>query len=197
MAAAQKATSTIRRSTAEIAPPRDGLAAVPHQTWPCCTNRARDSLHEFSMTAGRHEQSGPYEVQDHELVGLQYALKRRGSLTIWFDPDMTWRAPPTGKRGRQPSFSDAAIQTCLTMKVLFGMPLRQTRGFVQSLLKLVGLDWVVPPQSSRHARTPSPGTRRAPVPSRATKLSAPRSTSAEPSGDDGAATIAGAGSKAR
>lgn len=83
------------------------------------------------------------------------ALKRRGSLTIWFDPDMTWRAPPTGKRGRQPSFSDAAIQTCLTMKVLFGMPLRQTTGFVQSLLKLVGLDWVVPDFSTlcRRQRT--------------------------------------------
>ena len=71
------------------------------------------------------------------------ALKRRGSLTIWFDPEMTWRAPPTGNRGRQRNFSDAAIQTCLTMKVLFGLPLRQTTGFVQSLLKLVGLDWVV------------------------------------------------------
>jgi hypothetical protein len=31
------------------------------------------------------------------------ALKRRGSLTIWFDPKMTWKARPTGKRGRQPS----------------------------------------------------------------------------------------------
>lgn len=72
------------------------------------------------------------------------SLKRRGSLSIWFDPEMTWRPPPTGKRGRQPSFSDAALQTCLTMKVLFGMPLRQTTGVVQSLLKLVGLDWVVP-----------------------------------------------------
>ncbi|UWR91074.1 IS5 family transposase [Phaeobacter inhibens] len=83
------------------------------------------------------------------------ALKRRGSLTIWFDPEMTWRAPPTGKRGRQPSFSDAAIQTCLTMKVLFGMPLRQTTGFVQSLLKLIGLDWVVPDFSTlcRRQRT--------------------------------------------
>ena len=30
------------------------------------------------------------------------------------------------------------------MKVLFGMPLRQTTGFVQSLLQLVGLDWPVP-----------------------------------------------------
>ncbi|EEX15981.1 ISSpo9, transposase [Citreicella sp. SE45] len=62
----------------------------------------------------------------------------------WFDPDMEWLPPPTGRRGRQQSFSDAAIQTCLTIKVLFGMPLRQTTGFVQSLLRLVGLDWNVP-----------------------------------------------------
>lgn len=72
------------------------------------------------------------------------ALKRRGSLTIWFDPAMTWEATPTGKRGRQPDYSDAAIQTCLTMKVLFGMALRQTTGFVESLLRLSGLDWFVP-----------------------------------------------------
>ena len=48
------------------------------------------------------------------------ALKRCGSLTIWLDP-MTWEATPTGKRGHQPDYSDAAIQACLTMKVLFGM----------------------------------------------------------------------------
>ena len=58
------------------------------------------------------------------------ALKRRGSLTIWFDAGMTWQAAPTGKRGRQQDYSDAAIQTCLTIKVLFGMALRQTTGFV-------------------------------------------------------------------
>ncbi|BAQ71369.1 transposase, IS4 [Rhodovulum sulfidophilum] len=67
------------------------------------------------------------------------ALKRRGSLTIWFDSEMVWTPPPTGKSGRQPDFSDAAIQTCLTMKVLFGMALRQATGFVESLLRLVGL----------------------------------------------------------
>ena len=33
---------------------------------------------------------------------------------------------------------------CLTLKVLFGLPLRQTTGFIASLLKLVGLDWSVP-----------------------------------------------------
>lgn len=65
------------------------------------------------------------------------ALKRRGSLTIWFGPDMTWDAAPSGKRGRQQTYSDASIQTCLTMKVLFGMALRQTTGFVESLLHLI------------------------------------------------------------
>ncbi len=80
------------------------------------------------------------------------ALKRRGSLTIWFDPKMTWKAKPTGKRGRQPTYSDAAIQTCLTMKVLFGMALRQTTGFVESLLQLSGLDWSVPDFSTLSRR---------------------------------------------
>jgi hypothetical protein len=41
-------------------------------------------------------------------------------------------------------FSDAAIQFCLSIKVLFKLPLRQTAGMVASLLKLAGLDWPVP-----------------------------------------------------
>jgi Transposase DDE domain len=53
------------------------------------------------------------------------ALKRRGSLTIWFVPAMTWETASTGKHGRQPYDSYAAIQTCLTMTLLFGMALRQ------------------------------------------------------------------------
>ncbi|KDB02432.1 hypothetical protein U879_17280, partial [Defluviimonas sp. 20V17] len=32
---------------------------------------------------------------------------------------------------------DAAIRACLSMKVLFGMALRQTTGFIESLLRLV------------------------------------------------------------
>lgn len=72
------------------------------------------------------------------------ALKQRGSLAIWFDPAMSWEAMPSGKRGRQRAYSDKAIQACLTLKVLFGLALRQTTGFVQSLLELMGLDWSVP-----------------------------------------------------
>ena len=83
------------------------------------------------------------------------SLKRRGSLSIWFDPELVWVPPPSGRRGRQQNFSDAAIQACLTLKVLFGLPLRQTTGFMQSLLLLIGLDWVVPDFSTlcRRQRT--------------------------------------------
>lgn len=72
------------------------------------------------------------------------ALKQRGSLTVWLDKDMQWYALPTGKQGRQPTFSDAAIQFCLSIKCLFNLPLRQSLGLVESLLRLANLDWKVP-----------------------------------------------------
>ena len=77
---------------------------------------------------------------------------------------MTWDGAPSGKRGRQQAYSDASIQTCLTMKVLFGMvdivaplvratmALRQTTGFVESLLGLIGLNWTVPDFSTLSRR---------------------------------------------
>lgn len=36
---------------------------------------------------------------------------------------------------------DATIQFCRTIKCLFGLPLRQTLGFVQSLLEMAELPW--------------------------------------------------------
>jgi len=72
------------------------------------------------------------------------SLKRRGSLSIWFDTELAWEAKTSGQPGRQQVYSDAAMQACLTIKVLFGLPLRQSTGFVDSLLELVGLDCAVP-----------------------------------------------------
>ena len=91
-------------------------------------------------------------LQTRNRPAYNEALKRRGSLTIWFDPEMSWDAVPTGRRGRQQTSSDAAIQTYLTMKVLFAMALRQTTGFVESLLTLVGLNWQVPDFSTLSRR---------------------------------------------
>lgn len=72
------------------------------------------------------------------------ALKRRGSLEVWFDPGMAWFAVPDGRAGRPLRFSAQAIEFCLTLKGLFQLPLRQVTGLVQSLLRMTGLDWPVP-----------------------------------------------------
>ena len=76
------------------------------------------------------------------------ALRKRGSLLIWLDKEMTWHAPHEGRPGPPPVFSNAAIQFCLSLKVLFKLPLRQTAGMVASLLRLAGLDWPVPDYST-------------------------------------------------
>ena len=92
------------------------------------------------------------------------ALKRRGSLLIWLYKDMVCLAPNAGRPGRPPVFSEAAIRFCLMVKVLCGLPLRQTTGMVSRKLQMAGLDWPVPDfafmrlrQRNRRDREP-PGT---------------------------------------
>ena len=80
------------------------------------------------------------------------ALKVRGSLTGWLDKDMQCFPLPTGKRSCGPTFSDAAIQLCLSIKCLFGLALRQVLGLVQSLLRLEGSRWPVPDYSTLSRR---------------------------------------------
>ena len=53
-------------------------------------------------------------------------------------------APQDGSPGRPAVFFEAAIQFCLTIKVLFKLPLRQTTGMVASLLQMADLDGAVP-----------------------------------------------------
>lgn len=57
---------------------------------------------------------------------------------------MAWLAQREGRPGRKPVYSDAAIQFCLSIKVLFKLPLRQTAGMAASLLQMDWFDWAVP-----------------------------------------------------
>ena len=75
------------------------------------------------------------------------ALINRGNISIWFDPNAQWYAQSQGKQGRNQTHSDTAIQCCFMIKSLFRLSLRMVTGFVQSLLKLCGLDWIAPDYS--------------------------------------------------
>ena len=66
--------------------------------------------------------------------GYNAVLRKRGSLLIWVDRDMAWLAPYEGRPGRPPTFSDTAIQFCLSINGLFKLPVRQTADMVASLL---------------------------------------------------------------
>ena len=85
------------------------------------------------------------------------ALRQRGSLTVWFTEEAVaaWAAEPRTTRGGQPSYSDLAITTALTLRAVFRLALRQTEGLIGSILQLLGLDLAVPDHStlSRRAET--------------------------------------------
>ncbi|ACM39826.1 conserved hypothetical protein (plasmid) [Allorhizobium ampelinum S4] len=55
-----------------------------------------------------------------------------------------WEAPKRRTRGGQPHYSDLAIETALTLGLVFGLRLRHTEDLVTSVLKLISLDLAVP-----------------------------------------------------
>ena len=90
------------------------------------------------------------------------SLRDRGDITIWFSQEAidTWTPEKTGKRGGQLLYSDLAIETALTLKMLYHQRLRQTEGFLGSLLKLMGLDLPCPDHTTLSRRNQTVELRR-------------------------------------
>ena len=87
-------------------------------------------------------------------------LCNRGSLTLWISPSVikSWKPRTSKKRGGQQRFSDKAIETFLSLRLIFHLPLRQTEGFVNSIFQLMKLKLAVPDHTtlSRRGRTIRP-----------------------------------------
>ena len=81
-------------------------------------------------------------------------LKSRGDITVWFSEDATeaWTPPKNGRRGGQPRYSNLAIMTALTLRIVLRLPLRQTEGFLDSLLRLMDLDLKAPDHTTLSRR---------------------------------------------
>ena len=81
-------------------------------------------------------------------------LRARGSLTVWLgltDGKLAnWNSPRPTRRtpGRQRTYSHHAIETTVTLGLVFGLASRQTEGFLRSLLTLLNLDNDVPDHST-------------------------------------------------
>ena len=92
------------------------------------------------------EIESPSHVQDEvprpELASYNRAVVRRGDITSWLSPAAiaAWKPDGAATRGAQRKCSDLAIETALTLRLLFHLPLRQVEGFLTSLFVLMGLD---------------------------------------------------------
>ena len=83
------------------------------------------------------------------------ALVQRGDITLWISEDAiaSWKPTPTGLRGAQRKFSDHAIETALTLRLIFRLPLRQAEGFLRSVLSLMGVDLEAPDHTTLSRRS--------------------------------------------
>ena len=73
---------------------------------------------------------------------------------MWLAPDAiaAWEAVGVGKRGGQRQYSDLAIETALTLRLIFHLPLRQTEGFLTSIFGMLGLDLSAPDHTTLSRR---------------------------------------------
>ena len=82
------------------------------------------------------------------------ALVRRGDVTVWVSPEAiaTWEPAGVGVRGGQRKYSGLAIETALTLRLVFHLPLRQTEGFLQSLLGMMRIERSAPDHTTLSRR---------------------------------------------
>ena len=116
--------------------------------------------HDLGMNSRVHPK---YKTKYRVSNWAEYdrALVERGNITLWisegrkrsFRVIASWRPAPTGRRGAQRKFSDHAIETALTLRLVFKLPLRQAEGFLRSLLSLMGVHLEAPDHTTLSRRS--------------------------------------------
>jgi hypothetical protein len=89
-------------------------------------------------------------------------MTNRGDITLWISQDAidAWTPPQTDKRGAQPIDADVASETPLSLRLLLRLPLRQTEGFLHSILSLVDLSLPCPDHTTLSRRNATVAIRR-------------------------------------
>ena len=105
-----------------------------------------------------------YKTKYHVANRAAYnqALVRRGDVTVWVSSEAiaAWTPGRSGRRGGQRRYSDLAIETALTLRLIYYLPLRQAEGFLHALFGMMRLDLPAPDYttlSRRRLRPIPPG----------------------------------------
>lgn len=77
-------------------------------------------------------------------------------MTIWLSEEAltSWKAQASGKPGGQRVYDKLAIETAVTVRIVYHLALRQTEGFLGSVFRLLGVSLPVPDHTtiSRRAK---------------------------------------------
>ena len=79
------------------------------------------------------------------------ALVRRGDVTVWLSSEAI--AAWTARRSGQRRYSDLAIETALTLRLLYHLPLRQAEGFLHALFGMMRLNLSAPDYTTLSRRS--------------------------------------------
>ena len=76
---------------------------------------------------------------------------RRGDVTVWLSSEAI--AAWTPRRSGQRRYSDLAIETALTLRLIYHLPLRQAEGFLHSPFGMMRLDLSAPDSTTLSRRS--------------------------------------------
>jgi len=125
--------------------------------------RCFQSFYNTSIMPYKHNQDRRHKFKKSKYKVTNWSdynesLRKRGDITIWFSDDTITGWHPekiSGKRGRPQKYSESAIECCLMLRQVYGLPLRQTQGFTYSLINLMGLEIKAPDYSCISKRSVS------------------------------------------
>lgn len=94
----------------------------------------------------------PYRVSNWSAY--EESLRSRGDLTIWLSEEAlaSWKAKTAGRPGGQRVYDKIAIETAITLRIVYHLALRQTEGFLDSVFRLLGVNLPVPDHTTMSRR---------------------------------------------
>ena len=149
-------------------PPRQGFfehpeyLAVRAHLRRCCMKTLRGGA--LLVTFGRSHTTG-MKSKVHPTYKTKYrvanwpaynqTLVRRGDVTVWVSSEAiaAWTPRRSGRRGGQRRYSDLAIETALTLRLVYHLPLRQAEGFLYALFGMMRLDLSAPDYTTLSRRS--------------------------------------------
>ena len=128
----------------------------------CCIKTLRGGA--LLVTLGRSHTTG-MKSKVHPTYKTKYrvanwpaynqTLVRRGDVTVWVSSEAiaAWTPRRSGRRGGQRRYSDLAIETALTLRLVYHLPLRQAEGFLYTLFGMMRLDLSAPDYTTLSRRS--------------------------------------------